>query len=476
MKNASGDTTYDLIVCGTGFAGSFFVKKYLQRRPKAKILVLEQGDAKPYLDQLAERKLSDLNYKTLYRKTGLASKDWIFTVALGGGSNCWNGQVPRFMPEDFELKTRYGIGVDWPFGYDEVEPYYCEAEKIMMAAGPKIVPWTMSSPYPLPPHPTNAFDRKMIELVGPQNWIASPNARASQAIPSRGKCCASGVCKQCPVDAKFRVMNGLAELYQNNPQVSLRLHTEVKAVDVEGGVAKGVIWEDGGKQVRARGDLVVLALGSIFNPTILRNSGDSHPQLAKRLADQAGFIMTADLASLKNFDGGTAVTGLGYMYYGGEARKRRASCLIDQTNAPPFLRFENGKWRCRVILNFAFENLPEERNQVIPGEPPTLHFADHSDYAKVGMAEVKADFEKLLSHVDIVEKVEYVDAWTEWHILSTAVMGHDPATSVVDGDFRHHKIRNLLVAGGSAFPTISAAAPSLTIAALSLRAADRLTA
>lgn len=46
--------------------------------------------------------------------------------------------------------------------------------------------------------------------------------------------------------------------------------------------------------------------------------------------------------------------------------------------------------------------------------------------------------------------------------------------AVVGPDMRHLEIENLFVAGGSAFPTYSAAHPTLTIAALALRLGDLL--
>jgi choline dehydrogenase-like flavoprotein len=53
-------------------------------------------------------------------------------------------------------------------------------------------------------------------------------------------------------------------------------------------------------------------------------------------------------------------------------------------------------------------------------------------------------------------------------------MGNDPATSVVDRHLVHHKYRNLLVLGASAYPSASPAYPTLTVSALSLWAADHL--
>jgi choline dehydrogenase-like flavoprotein len=53
-------------------------------------------------------------------------------------------------------------------------------------------------------------------------------------------------------------------------------------------------------------------------------------------------------------------------------------------------------------------------------------------------------------------------------------MGNDPADSIVDRYLVHHSVRNLLVLGSGAFPSCSPVNPSLTISALSLRAADHL--
>ena len=59
------------------------------------------------------------------------------------------------------------------------------------------------------------------------------------------------------------------------------------------------------------------------------------------------------------------------------------------------------------------------------------------------------------------------------HIIGTARMGNDPKTSVVDRDLRSHDHPNLFILGSAVFPTSATANPTLTIAALSLRAADR---
>ena len=71
-----------------------------------------------------------------------------------------------------------------------------------------------------------------------------------------------------------------------------------------------------------------------------------------------------------------------------------------------------------------------------------------------------------------VEKINYKGIRkTEYHLQGTMRMGRRD-DSVVDHAHVHHDVRNLIVVGTSTMPTCPAVAPSLTTAAMSLRAAD----
>lgn len=61
-----------------------------------------------------------------------------------------------------------------------------------------------------------------------------------------------------------------------------------------------------------------------------------------------------------------------------------------------------------------------------------------------------------------------------WHIMGTARMGDDPASSVVDWWGRAHDVANLYVVDGSVFVTSGGVNPTSTIMALALRTADRM--
>lgn len=61
------------------------------------------------------------------------------------------------------------------------------------------------------------------------------------------------------------------------------------------------------------------------------------------------------------------------------------------------------------------------------------------------------------------------------HLMGTTRMHSDPRQGVVDAQCRVHGMVNLYVAGSSVFPTGGYANPTLTLVALALRLADRLT-
>jgi choline dehydrogenase-like flavoprotein len=61
-----------------------------------------------------------------------------------------------------------------------------------------------------------------------------------------------------------------------------------------------------------------------------------------------------------------------------------------------------------------------------------------------------------------------------WHLMGTARMGRDPATSVVNQWGRCHDVRNLFIVDGSIFVTAGAVNPTNTIQALALHIADSI--
>ena len=480
MGDQKSGKSFDLIVVGTGFASSFFLYSYLQKsRPDARILVLERGKYDSHEWQLNNRSSSSVPYDSLFINNN-EFKKWYFSPGFGGGSKIWWGCTPRIMPNDFRLKSKYGVGKDWPLSYDDIEEYYCKAEEIMAVSGPdNSVIFPRSRPYPQPPHLLSDPD-KILQKAYPGRYFAQPCARAREGTKNRNICCAAGICHICPVEAKFTVLNEMDYLYQD-PRITLSLESEVKLINVNGSSAVSVEYMQNGIREEARADLFVLGTGSIFNPFILLKSGLDHPVLGRNLNEQISKYVRVELNGVDILHGSTSITGHGYMLYDGDHRSEHAACLIESYNVPILngLRMEKGKWRQRMRFKFIFEDLPDPENRVKicesnPDFPETV-YGSHSDYTKRSIDRLPDVLPGLLSALPVEDIIIDEDVnITDGHIMGTTVMGDDPETSVVDKYLKHHKIRNLLILGSGSFPTCSPANPALTVSALSLWAADHL--
>lgn len=475
MKNSS----YDLVVVGSGFASAFFLKKYLSKAPAtARVLVLERGHLFPHQERLKEKRGEETSYKKLnppYEDSFVNNnpeKHWVFQNAFGGGSNCWTGCTPRFMPSDFRMKSLYGVEQDWPLSYDDLEPYYTEAEEAMAISGPDITPWPKKSPYPQPPHLFNTVDRVLNKEYG-SLYFNQPTARARIAVNNRGTCCASSTCEVCPVNAKFTIENSNLGVFED-PRVELLTGAQVYALDLVQNHAKRVRYILNGKEMEADAEVFALGANAIFNAHILLNSGDDNPFTGKGLGEQVGMEARVNLDNFENTGGSTWVNAIGYMLYDGNHRKDAAACLMESCNYP-FVRLEKGKWRHTARFRIIFDDLAQDHNKVSLTTDilkPQVSHSGISDYVTKGIARMKAELPGLLSCLP-VEKIDYIDPYkTEAHILGTTRMSRKPEEGVTDKNLIHHQYRNLFVLGSGSFTTYTPANPTLTLSALSLYAAD----
>lgn len=446
-----------------------------------KVLVLERGQFFTHEERLKHQnnKPFGLRYTDEIEKQGQTyltnnhNKPWNFVTAFGGSSNCWTGCTPRFMPNDFKLKTMYNQGRDWPITYTDLEPFYCEAEAIMSISGPSETPYPMSKPYPLPPHQLSTID-KLIQKKYGSLYISQPSARASRKVGERNACCGSAVCNLCPVNSKLTIANTLKNIY-HDPRVKISYQSQVVGLDCMNDYAKNIQFVKDNKTVSVEADLIALGANPIFNSHILLNSGDANGFTGRGICEQIGYYANFYLDGLENLGGGSIISANGFMLYDGEHRKDYAACIIENIN-DPFIRNEFGRWRQIAKFKFVFEDLPQDENRVLLSDNellPTIEYATHAPYADRAYKALKKNINLLFDFLPI-EKIllDEFPQLSEAHILSATRMGDSPKNSVVDKNLIHHQYRNVFVLGGGAFPTIAASNPTLTIAALSLMAAD----
>lgn len=477
MLNAATGS-YDLVLVGTGFGAAFFLHGALPRlSPAARVLVLERGGHFSHARQIAEQRNSEIESASTIRVPA-GHKSWQFTLGFGGGSNCWWGVTPRLHPTDFELRSRYGVGRDWPIGYDDIEPYYAQAETIMGIAGPPEIAtlFPRSAPFPQPPHRLSAPDLRM-RRGDPAHHFALPTARSRVATATRGVCCANATCSLCPNDAKFTVLNGLAADFAD-PRVTLMTGAEVLRFETRAGMISGAVFRHDGRETVAAGDLFVLGANAIFSPALLQRSGIAGAPTGNGLHEQLGAEVEVQLDGLDAFDGSTATTGINYALFDGPHRRSASGvAVLFRNHWWHGLRTEAGRWRQTLPLLLIAEDLPSDDNQVVAAGsdgPPLVAHAARSTYAHKGIERALEHLPRLLAPLPVERIVLHGLRDNEAHMQGTLRMGRSPHDSVIDVGQVHHRARNLVVVGTAVFPTCGCANPSLTAAALSLRAADRL--
>jgi choline dehydrogenase-like flavoprotein len=467
--------SYEAIIIGSGFGSFFFLHEFLKKRRKGRTLVVEWGAYKNHDWQVKNQANSIYDTETLYTH-GAGEKWWHYSIGFGGGTLCWWALCPRDHPNDFRLRSKYGVGIDWPISYDDLASHYHEAEQVMLIAGPDDLGlhYPGAGDYAQPPHRMSDIDR-MMKAAQPDMHFVMPNGRLSRAVGQRGACCVTGQCRWCPVDAKFTALNSMQHIVEH-PDLDICLDSKVELIDVQNNSARGVRFVNGGKEYTARADLIVLGANGINSPILLQQSGFSHPVIGRYLHEKIEVMVEVYLDGVKNFGGSTITTGMNLSLLDGEHRREHGGALLHFDNFwNNGLRPDYGRWREILPLTMTVEVIPQFTSVVTRSSDgrPHVSFPQQSDY---GLRGVQAAFDKLAVVLQPlpVERVEVRQIENPVHLQGTLRMGNDPIESVVDAGQVHHNVRNLVVVGSSVFPTSGSSPPSLTVAAMSLRAAHLL--
>jgi choline dehydrogenase-like flavoprotein len=469
-------SSYEAVIIGSGFGSLFFLHEFLKKPRQGRVLLIEWGAYKTHDWQVEHKANSIYETDDLYTR-GPDEKIWHYTIAFGGGTNCWWAVCPRNHPNDFRVKSKYGVGVDWPLSYEDLIPYYREAEHIICVAGPDDLDqhFPGTGEYPQPPHRMNDIDRIM-KAAQPDQHFVMPNGRLSRPIGSRGACCGTVECRWCPVDAKFTALNSMQHVIEH-PDLDICTDSKAEAIDVENGIAKGVRFVNGGKDYAAKGDLIVLGANGFHSPILMMQSGFDHPLIGRFIHEKIECEVEAYLDGVKNFNGSTILTCMNLSLLDGDFRRNYGGAMLLFENTWKFgLRPEYGRWREVLPINIAVDTLPEFTSRVTRSSDgrPHVSYPQHSEY---GLRGLKAAIEKLPEVLRPlpIERIEVrlIDNGPV-HLIGTLRMGTDPRESIVDANQVHHDVRNLIVVGSSVFPTAGSGPPSLTVAAMSMRAARLL--
>jgi choline dehydrogenase-like flavoprotein len=345
---------------------------------------------------------------------------------LGGTSLHWLGTVPRFVPNDFRMKTQYGVGVDWPVTYDEIQDDYCAAEWSMGVSAnkkdqAKLGVWFHKDyDYPMERIPPSYSDQVIdaatqgltVHFAGKDYPVeVSSLAQARNSIPRAGytpvgavgnpamgqRCEGNSACIPiCPVQAKYSALKTIDAAMQTGCVTLLCQAVVTKLHIGENGRISGVEYlrydEEGNTpstSTTVTGTLYVLAGHAIENAKLLLASGaaNSSDQVGRNLMDHP-FSYSWALApqSMGVFRGPLQTSGIESLR-DGEFRRYFAAFRVDLSNVgwdivnyPPDgdvvgalaknvfgkkLRKQLGDTLPRQVrIGFDLEQLPEARNRV----------------------------------------------------------------------------------------------------------------
>ena len=207
-------------------------------------------------------------------------------ACVGGGTLSYGEQAWRYMPQDFRLKSTYGAPPgssleDWPISYDDLEPFYDQAEYEIGVSGdysPTPFRSPRKRPLPMPPLPAN----REFEILEPAakrlglHPFPLPMLRNSVPYNDRGPCMRCRWCCgfACEVDAKNGSQNTVIPIALGTGNCELRMSSTVKEVLVDDkGRARGVSYfDESGHLQEQLSDIVVVSACAIESARLLLNS------------------------------------------------------------------------------------------------------------------------------------------------------------------------------------------------------------
>jgi len=536
MQTPPGDidqierTLWDVVVVGTGMGGATL--GYALARAGRRVLFVEKGKSflPPATDAIFDRwaetiddawRAPDDRKRKILERGGRSTDDVedhssgrpqhsmpLLGSGTGGSSSIYAAVLERFFPLDFAPREHFGdIGDStlpeaWPLTYDDLEPWYEQAEQLYRVRG---------AIDPLRPHEDCA------NLTPPSNLIPG-NAELFEHLQQKGlnpyrlhiateevddcQNCIGFLCsRSCKNDA------GRICLAPAISEHGAQLLTECRALRLEADRkrVKQVICDHDGRSIALKGRVVVLAAGSLITPVLLlqsrsvdwpdglaNRSGLVGRNLMKHCPDIV-LIRTRDPAPTAGQTKQIAFNDL-YVHDGDKLGTVQSlgplppfEYLIGQTDtaariarwtAPVARPLWNQIRSRRMPISAILEDLPYHDNRVLPvdgGDQPgrqrlrlTYRRGEH-DLRRVKI--FREQISEAFRPYHLLWAKTGDDNRSISHCCGTCRFGNDPQASVLNADNRSHDVGNLYVADASFFPSSTGMNPALTIAANALRMA-----
>ena len=467
---------------------------------------------------------------------------------VGGTSLHYWGQSWRLNPWDFkvvsETTRRYGASripqgstvEDWPFGYEELEPYYDRVEHEIGVSGQagnlkgqvdqrgNTFEGARTREYPMPPLRWTGFLEKMGDAARALNWKPFPGPASvnSEFYQGRSSCQYHGFCNKggCHVDAKNSTAVTTIPKAEETGRLKIVTHAHAAKIEVDNaGRVTGATYLRGGEEFFQPARVVLLASYTYENVRLLLLSksrpfpiglSNNHAQVGRHyLSHHQG----AGVSALFPFDlnawyglpaQGVAVDdwaddnfdhssfdfiGGGNLWVYSDRRPIQAAGMNTFGRAPSwgtswkgFIK-ENadrssGAYIQKTTLPYATNYLDLDPIVKDPLGVPVIRITGEYKENELALADFMQDkMEQWYREAGAVEVARGGlggQMGVSTHAYGGTRMGDNPETNVLDRFGFSHEASNLGVLGASVMGTSGARNPTLTAQALAWRTAQHL--
>lgn len=519
----------DICIIGGGISAALLAQRVAELRPGTSTIVVEAGNRLFDAESRWQTRARALAYGENpwpgdvipdQAAAGIISR----TMAVGGSALHWGGVTNRFSEEDLRLRSMYGLAVDWPISWTELERFYCDAERLIGVAGEPgpLEQDRRSEPYPMPPMPLSWNLRQLkawADKSGIPFW-ATPQAKNTVPYDGRSECKRCNTCEICPTGARYspdetfrRLLDKKAVVLHDRTLVRRLVPADAGGRTPRIAAAQAVHRDRPNDQIEYRARLFVLAAGYCWSPHLLLLS--SSRRFPGGLANSSGTVgrfmnghafMTAHIELDAEIypgmnDQHSLVSRQYFRCASGKPYVRHDLRIWESVvGRQPRLKTPDGRlllgdavladWRERATRGAArvrayYDVHPDEdstltldlatKNDFGDALPKIVHRLDAPTTARLPQTKQHLSnvFRRLgrehNGEILSISESDYLD-----HPAGGCRMGVDPSSSVCDSFGRTYDHANLFVVGAPTLPTAGCTNGTLTFAALTLRSASEI--
>lgn len=512
---------YDVVIIGTG-AGGGTVAHRLASTGK-RILLVERGGYVPREKDNWSTRAVHLEAKYQTHETWLDGEGNELhphtNYCVGGNTKFYGAALFRLRREDFEERKHHGgISPAWPLRYEELEPYYTEAERLYQVHGRRGEDPTeppASAPYP---HPPVSHELRLQQLaedfagLGLAPFHTPLGVMLDEADPPHSRCIRCDTCDghPCLVRAKADAQVVCVDPALAHPNVTLLTHARALRLETDtfGREVSRVVLETEGGAEAVSADVVVVACGAINSAALLlRSASDKHPNglangsrvIGRHYMGHVNSVLMAvskcpnptvfqKTLSVNDFYFGSAEWPypMGHISFVGKLDRDTL-----RAGAPVLAPGFSLEWMAKHSLDFwlTTEDLPDPNNRVTLNRDGriVLRYRPNNEESHRRLV---AKLEELMkrqrrcpAHGDACHQGLFarnlflgqrIPLAGVAHQCGTVRCGADPQSSALDANCKAHELDNLYVVDASFFPSSGAVNPALTVIANALRVGDHL--